>query len=292
MPLGTSSGTAGLSVDTGRIGPFDVYAATQLGFAHAVKCNPREDSYALGGVEGWTGCIVAVADGLGAARNSHAASLKAVRTAVDFLRDRIVPGQVRLAEQWTGLAPALVEEVCLQLSPHAVDSYAAVLGYRPLRDVPSRKVETDPACTLLVAAIELDNSGMVELAWASVGDCRLATVEPEGQLNWISAVSFDVFRGLRAGSLVSNAVDSLPKEPHRLQAGLVKLSAGATVLFASDGLTSAIDLAPDYFAEAIREMIDLRVPAHTFGALLDFQIRQLYDDRTLVAVSPFPADGG
>lgn len=291
LPLVTSSGTAGLSIDSGRVGRFNMYAATQLGVAHALKSAAREDAYALGGAAGWEGCIVAVADGLGAARNSHMASLTAARVAVSWLSGKLVPGLTWRPEQWTQLAADCTSAVSQHLVPDLLDSLAEGDGFRPGRDVPRRKADTDPASTLLFAVLTLGQANTIDVSWASVGDSRLAAVDPAGEFTWISAVSFDDFQGQPATALVSNSVDSLPKEPERLQTGTIRLDAGTAVLLASDGLTTALDLAPDYFAGAIRQMIPDQVRAHTFGALLDFDIRQLYDDRTLVAIWPSPIGG-
>lgn len=287
LPSITSSGLAGLTADRGRLGAFDVYAVSQLGIQHALKASPREDAYAMAGLPGQGGCIVAVADGLGSTRNAHVASLIAVRAGIEAVRRRMTPGIGPWStEKWHSVASECINEVTRQLDAAQVDGAAEFYGLAPGHAPPVRKAETEPACTLSLAVLNTVG-GNTEVVWASVGDSRIATIGPTSEFHWLSWTSFDRFKGVpESGSTVNNSVESLPREPKKLQTGLRSLPPGSMVVLASDGWTSAVELAPEYFVGALQQVASDLPAAHVLGELVDFDIRQLYDDRTLVAVWP------
>lgn len=281
LAASTASGVSGLTVDRGRSGSFDVYAATQVGLQHAKGGHPREDAYALGGDEkqGWV--FVAVADGLGSTSNAHAAARCAVTTALAALRRGVAATTDPSPHQWRQIADDVIMKVATGLDPSAVDFAADEIGYRSPRYLDGRKSARAPACTLTFAAIGRPTTSGYTLLWGGVGDCDLLILNSvTGNLSWKTN------NVTKNGSSVSNVTDSLPKDVDRAFNGAETVQPDTIVLVASDGVSDAIRQVPEQFSRLLRSAATTAVAEHTFAELVAFDLPGLHDDRTLVAVWP------
>ncbi|MGW2666166.1 protein phosphatase 2C domain-containing protein [Nocardia tengchongensis] len=278
----TTSGVSGLTVDRGRSGRFEVYAATQVGLQHARTGHTREDAYAIGGApeHGWV--FLAVADGLGSAENSHVAAQRACRTAVEALHRRVPgyrPGDV--AAQWNALAGDVTAEVACSLGAEELTRLAAEIGYRGPHGTGDGKRTPVPACTLIFAALGPVGPGGYPMVWAAVGDCDALTVDlGTGATSWLTR------NDTKSGGRISNVTASLPRNADRLVSGAELLPVRRMVVLASDGMADAIRLVPQQFSTILPELAGPAPAEHVFAEIVGFQLPGLHDDRTIVAAWP------
>ncbi|MFI7670540.1 protein phosphatase 2C domain-containing protein [Nocardia sp. NPDC049526] len=281
LPALTTSGVSGLTVDRGRSGRYDVYAATQVGLSHAKDGNTREDAYAIGGDpdRGWV--YLAVADGLGSAANSHAAAQRATRACLTLLhRYASSLDRIGYPSTWEPLATEITAKVAAQLDAGSVDELAAELDYRSPNGAGDNKRTSTPACTLAFAALGPVSADGYPLAWATVGDCDLLLVDlNSGATKWLTQHATK--RGM-----ISNVTPSLPRDADRVIAGLTFVPSNLMVVLASDGMADAIRLVPEQFATLLPQIAGPRPAEHVFGQLVGFDLPGLHDDRTIVAAWP------
>ncbi|WP_329409532.1 protein phosphatase 2C domain-containing protein [Nocardia vinacea] len=281
LPALTTSGVSGLTVDRGRSGRYDVYAATQVGLSHAKDGNTREDAYAIGGDpdRGWV--YLAVADGLGSAANSHAAAQRATRACLTLLhRYASSLDRIGYPSTWGPLAAEITAKVAAQLDAGSVDELAAEIDYRSPHGAGDNKRTSIPACTLAFAALGPVSADGYPLAWATVGDCDLLLVDlNSGATKWLTQHATK--RGM-----ISNVTPSLPRDADRVIAGLTFVPSNLMVVLASDGMADAIRLVPEQFATLLPQIAGPRPAEHVFGQLVGFDLPGLHDDRTIVAAWP------
>jgi hypothetical protein len=282
LAASTSSGVTGLAVDRGRIGPFDVYAASQVGLQHAKDGDPREDAYAVGGDPDRGRVFLAVADGLGSTKDAHAAARRASKTALDLLRSRFDDDRVPPPEEWTQIATDVVAQVAQQLDPDAVGDAALDIGYLSPQSRNGSKAARPPACTLTFAVAGPHTGDGYPVYWAGVGDCELLFVDLDrgGTLTW------KTHNATKTGTSVSNVTDSLPRNPDRIFYGAEMVSPETMVVVTSDGVGDAIRQVPEEFSRLLGAAATAGLTEPTFAELVSFDIPGLHDDRTLVAAWP------
>ncbi|MFE5286843.1 protein phosphatase 2C domain-containing protein [Nocardia sp. NPDC056611] len=278
----TTSGVSGLTVDRGRSGRFEVYAATQVGLQHARTGHTREDAYAIGGAPDHHWAFLAVADGLGSAENSHVAAQRACRTAVEALHRRLPgyrPGDV--AAQWNLLARDITAEVVHSLGAEELTRLAAEIGYRGPHGAAEGKRTSVPACTLTFAALGPVGPGGYPVLWAAVGDCDALTVDlATGAASWLTR------NDTKSGGRISNVTASLPRNADRMVCGAELLPVRRMVVLASDGMADAIRMVPQQFSTILPELAGPAPAEHVFAEIVGFQLPGLHDDRTIVAAWP------
>jgi serine/threonine protein phosphatase PrpC len=278
----TTSGVSGLTVDRGSSGPFDVYAATQVGLQHAKDGHTREDAYAVGGDpdEGWV--FLAVADGLGSAENSHAAAQLASQTVLKLMRQHVPsidPG--RASEEWKAIAPVITAELAAALDPGRVDEYARQLGYESGASNDSKR--SSPACTLVFAGLGPVANAGYPLMWGCVGDTELILVDlGTGQQTWLTHNP-----SKQAGGMVTNVTRALPRNYQELVSGYEYVHPPNTMtVLASDGMADAIRQEPAQYAKLLPQVTGPSPKEWMFGELVGFDLPGLHDDRTIVAAWP------
>jgi serine/threonine protein phosphatase PrpC len=277
----TTSGVSGLTVDRGSSGPFDVYAATQVGFQHAKDGHTREDAYAIGGAPdiGWV--FLAVADGLGSAENSHAAAQLASQTAVKLLRQHVRdvdPG--RRESDWMALAPKIAAKIAEALDPSSVEERARQLSYEPGASHDAKR--SPAACTLIFAGLGPVSDKGYPLLWGCVGDTELILVDLDsGQPNWLTHNP-----SKQAGGMISNVTFALPRDYEHVTKGYKDLRPNTMIVLASDGMADAIRQEPAQYAELLPQVAGGSPKEWMFGELVGFDLPGLHDDRTMVAAWP------
>ncbi|MGV9713225.1 protein phosphatase 2C domain-containing protein [Gordonia sp. NPDC003424] len=278
----TTSGVSGLTIDRGSCGQFDVYAATQVGLQHAHEGGTREDAYAVGGLPDGSWVLLAVADGLGGARDSHAAAQLAVRATLQILHTRLESAAPpEIAEQWNLIAANLVDTVAGLLKPEAVHQLAVGLGYVSPHPTDSGK-SFDPATTLVFAALGPVTDGAYTVLWGSIGDSDALTVDVgSGQIDWLTSNPTK-----QTGGLVSNVTHSLPRSTRQLVTGAVRIAANKMVVLATDGMADAIRQEPRQFGALLPRVAGPSPAEWAFGELVGFELPGLHDDRTLAAAWP------
>jgi serine/threonine protein phosphatase PrpC len=278
----TTSGVSGLTVDRGSSGPFDVYAATQVGFQHAKDGHTREDAYAIGGAPDIGRVFLAVADGLGSAENSHAAAQLASQTAVKLLRQyvRDVDPGSGLGSGWDALARKIAAETADALDVGSVEERARQLSYEPGASHGAKR--SPPACTLIFAGLGPVSDKGYPLLWGCVGDSELILVDLDsGRPDWLTHNATK-----QAGGMISNVTRALPRDRQHVTSGYRDLAPNTMTVLASDGMADAIRQEPAQYAQLLPQVTDPATTEWMFGELVGFDLPGLHDDRTIVAAWP------
>jgi Protein phosphatase 2C len=246
---------------------FTVRAASIRGYDHRYNGSPRQDDLAVI-LHNDDRLIVAVADGVSGAKQSHIGAVIAARYATQWLDINLGPSVADV--DWKGLvestAWAIVEQAKSMLALPLLDAVSA---------------EELVATTLSCAVLEHDGSGNMVAHVVNVGDSGAWVLSPDG------------FRTVEGGKeptsdgINSSAVSALPRVPSDVKARKDVLKAGEVFLLATDGfgdpLGSGNGEVGGLFANT---MID-RVPTLLeFTHVLDFSRETFDDDRTLIAVWP------
>lgn len=277
LPERVCSGLADVSAHTERLGPIQVYAGSTRGVAHQRMGGVREDAYALS-----AGCkdadsdqdrlIVAISDGLGSSRDAHAAAAAITRIAVDQLR---VPSN----SGWDAEVDDVVAEIDRHLrEPRLLTVTGFALGSAGSTESQAEECKTDPqaAATLVAARCEVEPTGGLRVAWMSVGDSKLLTLDlATGQWTWCSGHP-KAHRG--------SGTDALPRPSRPADRDVVLVGPLDVVVLATDGAWKALYRMPEEFANVLRSVWDEPTSAAKFATVLDFSGPGLTDDRTIVAV--------
>ncbi|WP_172800699.1 protein phosphatase 2C domain-containing protein [Mycobacterium sp. IS-1496] len=278
----TTSGVSGLTIDRGSCGSFDVYAATQVGLQHANKGGVREDAYSVGGAPDGSWVYLAVADGLGGAHDAHAAAQIASRTALQQLHrrlHRVKPNQA--AERWSDISAALIDSVVKSLKADFVHEYAATVGYLAPHPGAEGK-SSDPASTLVFAAVGPLSQDGYPVLWGSVGDSDALTVDlGSGLIRWLTDTATK-----QAGGLVSNVTYALPRDGAQLITDVTFIAPDAMIVLATDGMADAIRQETQQFGALLPRLAGPSPAEWAFGELVAFELPGLHDDRTIAAAWP------
>ncbi len=218
--------------------------------------------------------LVAIADGVSAARQSHIGSTTAVRYAVQCLASSIA--EPTSETDWKGL----VEKIAWAL----IEQAAAVLGSD---DKSAEEAERILATTLVCAVIDADGQGGADVRVVGVGDSG-AWVVRDG--------SFEKLEGGKEESesgLSSSAVIGLPRVPTEVVARSGHVASGELLLLGTDGFGDPVGRGDGEVGALFRSILYRRVPSLIeFAHALDFSRETFGDDRTLVAVWPLASSNG
>jgi hypothetical protein len=268
--LPSAGAPPGIAVDAATVGDLAVRAASLVGSGHrcAEPVGPRQDAYSLG--RGPEHLVIAVADGVSAARHSEYGAAGAAAGAVDEVQAALRTGldPARLGGETVFAAVARrMDEMAQVWNLHANDLLTALMVVViPTRPAPSASRE-------------------IWVGW--IGDCAawLRTGPEDGPAGW---------RPL-AGDPKSNGPDRnvlravLPRDPGLARSAVRRLAPGAVLTIATDGLGDAFADVPGLaavFAQAWSQ------PPSAVEYLRDmsFSAPGQLDDRTAVTVWCGPGD--
>jgi protein phosphatase 2C-like protein len=235
---------------------FTVRAASVRGYSHRYQGVPREDDFAVA-VHPETGAlIVAVADGVSGAEQSHLGATLACRTAVDFLLRSA--GQVDWLELARCASWALVDYTARQLGLDEPDPAAA---------------ERFMATTLVVALIEPGGHTSV----VQLGDSGAWLLQERAYQNLVDG---------KDGEVIPNDVSGLPRVPAEVVARTVTVPENGVLLVGTDGFADPLGDGTGRIGRLFAGHLAQPPPPLGFAHLLDFSRETFDDDRTLVAVWP------
>jgi hypothetical protein len=250
-------------------------AASRRGKQHAQEGRYRDDAFALAALDEWL--LIAVADGAGSHAHSRIGAHVAAEGAITGMRAAITdardPLDVLPMQQWS--ASQLRE--CALAAIHAAD--AAVRGAAVLRQWDVR----DLSCTLLAVALHVTAAGGCDLAIAQIGDGMILSVEPDGTAMELAAADVGIYAGetvfltgLAQTAWYEHCYAAQPATPPAL------------LLIMTDGV--ADDLTPldrqlPTLLGGIREALRKPQPEEALAAMLAYDKRASFDDRTLVVVT-------
>lgn len=248
---------------------FTVRAASLRGYLHRYNGTPRQDDFALLLRANGRQLLVAVADGVSGAKQSHIGSTTAVRYAVQWL-DANLPDDADDCD-WGALAEntawALVEQASALFE---IDKNA-------------EEAEQLVATTLVCAVIGFHEGGEATAHLVGIGDSGA----------WIlSSGSYRTVEGGKKESdsgMASSAVSGLPRVPDELGAVRVTIESDEVLLLATDGVGDPLGPGTGDLGGLFNSMLTDGIPTMAaFAYTLDFSRETFDDDRTLVAVWPSP----
>ena len=251
---------------------FAVRAASLRGHFHRYGGAPRQDDLALHHIQDRRQLVVAVADGVSSASQSHIGSTIAVRYAAQWL-DASIAEPVENTD-WKALAEntawALVEQA------------SALFGIEPNAELAEPLIAT----TLVAAVIEAQETGGALAHVVSIGDSGAWILSDEG----ISKIGGG--KETSESGLSSSSVSGLPRIPAEVAAATAPLRPGEVLLVATDGFGDPLGAGTGEVGQLFRDaMGGGRIPSlFEFGHKLDFSRETFDDDRTLVAVWPTAND--
>lgn len=248
-----------------------VRAASVRGDGHREAGIPRQDDLALAQHPRSGTLIVAVADGVSAAAESHHAALHVTRRATDLL--------LRQVGSRSGLDLDQVVEHC------AYVPLALTTQLWGLREPDAELAVRQLSCTLTVAVVRPEQGRLVATA-VTVGDSAVGILSGEG-LSMLQGGK----RG--TGGISSSAVLALPRRPELVEIQTATVAPGEVLLVGTDGIWDPLGSGNNRVGELFREALLPGPPSlMQFGRITDFSRETWDDDRTLVAVWPAPPGAG
>lgn len=256
----------GYAADGGRIGAFEVLAASVVGHGHLHRAIQRQDAYRLAAAAG-EGAVLAIADGVSempmAAIGAEVAAFVAVQCFLASAAGVGGPGSS---------APPVGERLAgaVDEADEAVREVAAELGLAP------RELST----TLLIAHLARGAQGQIEVETASVGNSSALEVAGDDPPLVIS--------GPRPGDPPALHGQFLPGSPGSARTSRAALRPGAVLALVTDGL--ADDL---HESATVRRWLWGRLAAAEspleFAHALSYRRQGSMDDLTVVAARAVPA---
>jgi len=236
-------------LEAGRVGALEVRAASTRGAAHRFDGDVRQDAVGVTALEGRV-VLAAVADGVGAATDSHHGARLAVRHALGYLA-------------WA-LPGVALDQVDVSVALHAADRAVRQAGPDPRHR----------STTLTVAVVEVE-PGVAGHAFraARIGDSP-AFLLADG--------TFDTLFGGPAAEICDPATDSLPAPAGPVERVAGVLAPGEALVLASDGIGVPVQEteAGPYLAAAWAEPPGPVTYLHQ----LQFNLKSFDDDRTAVVI--------
>lgn len=271
-------------VDGWSSGPLTVRAASLRGHFHRYNGAPRQDDMAVTLRDETGQLIVAVADGVSSASQSHIGSTIAVRYATQWLHASLATGAPSLID-WRGLvestAWALVEQSDVLFSIHTSgdgDGNGHAAGSNGGVEV--AQAEQLLATTLICGVVEPDPGGGATAHLVHVGDSAA----------WLlSGSSLARIAGGKPAAgeegLISSAVTALPRVPLELDATSYRVEPGEVLLLGTDGIGDPLGGGSGEVGDLFVSLLGNGVPSLIeFAHHVDFSRETFDDDRTLVAV--------
>lgn len=239
------------------------------GHLHRYNGAPRQDDFAAHQIPG-DRVVVAVADGVSSAQQSHIGANTATRYAVQWLQSQCA--QPAADTDW----PALVKNTAWALTETA----------QTLLELPSPdpvRTEHDFATTLVCAVIEPAHDGRLRAYLIGIGDSPAWVLTSAGDF-------VEVLAGKEASAsgISSSAVSGLPRVPADLEPTVVEVARGEVLLVGTDGIGDPLGSGQGAVGDLIRAIAggQRRPSLIEFAHGVDFSRETFDDDRTLVAIWP------
>lgn len=245
-----------------------IRGASLRGHSHCHNGAPRQDDFVIHHLPGGR-VIVAVADGVSAAHQSHIGAGYVTRYAAEWLRANL--DTISDGTDWL----ALYKHVAWALAEQA----QALFG---LAEADPVRAEMELATTLICAVIDPIETGGLRAHLTGVGDSGA----------WL--LSAGEFVTLLGGKVVSDtgiasaAVTALPQVPNALTSVVVDFADTDVLLIGSDGIGDPLGDGQGGVGNLLRELVGRASPPTLieFAHAVDFSREMFDDDRTLVAVWP------
>lgn len=246
-----------------------VRGASTRGVLHRHNATPRQDDFAMHHLPDGR-VVMAVADGVSQAPQSHIGATTAARYAAQWLHTQM-PANTSDTD-W----PALIKSTAWALT----EQTQTLLG---LPEPDAVRAEQELASTLLCAVLEPVGPGWVRVHLLGVGDSS-AWVLPAGEELFVP-----VLGGKDAASAVAaSTVSGLPRVPAELTPSVLQIQRGDVLLMGTDGIGDPLGSGLGAVGHLVRTCVrGTRPPSLLeFARVVDFSRETFTDDRTLVAAWP------
>ncbi len=254
-------------VDGFATGSWVLRAASARGDAHRHSGVVRQDDFYLAHDPETDTLVVAVADGVSAAAESHLGAAAATKQACDAVMRQLQNGG---AVDF----PVVAQEAAWAL---------VVIARRLAGDDAAGIDEADRrcACTLSVALVQ-PQEGALRVSAFTVGDSAVGILDAESVRRLVG--------GKSSGDISSNAVTGLPHVPQDLAVFSAQVGPGEVLLVGSDGIWDPLGEGTGLVGDLLRGALAPSPPSlPQFARLTDFSKETWDDDRTLVAIWPSSA---
>jgi protein phosphatase 2C-like protein len=251
---------------------FVLRAASLRGQLHRYLGVPRQDDAALSYHQPPGRLVVAVADGVSAAAQSHLGATMAVRYAVQWLTERLSAGDSVATIDW------------LELFHHAawqiIEQGGTLFGFDQSAE-PAKAAENLLATTLVCAVIDFPREGNgATLHAASVGDSSVWVLTDRTYSQALGG------KGKVDSPIASSEVSGLPRVPPSVTPTVVEVPAGGVILVGTDGFGDPLGTGEGAVGQGFAQKLARPPSMLEFVHLLDFSRETFDDDRTLVTVWP------
>ena len=244
-------------------------AASIRGQYHRYNGAPRQDDFAVMQLTEPNRIVVALADGISAATQSHVGATAAVRYATQWLAGQ----NDKPADQidWV----SLIESTAWTL----VTQTAALLG---VPEASADQAEELMATTLVCAVVEPDPLGGLVARVVSVGDSGCWILDGEGAFTAVTGGKHS-----DQADVTSSAVVGLPRVPNGIEPVMIHVAPDQVLLFATDGFGDPLGDGGGPVGDLFVAVLQRPVPSMVeLVYALDFSRETFDDDRTLVAFWP------
>jgi hypothetical protein len=248
---------------------FVLRAASLRGQLHRYLGVPRQDDFALAYHQPSGRLVLAVADGLSSAAQSHLSATMAVRYAVQWLTECLSAEDSVSAIDW------------LELFRHAawqiVEQGGALFGF----DRSAEAVEGLLATTLVCAVVDFPREGIgATVHAAGVGDSSVWVLIDHTYSQALGG------KGQADSPIASSEVSGLPRVPPNATPTEVEVPTGGVILVGTDGFGDPLGTGEGAVGQPFAQKLTYPPSMIDFVHLLDFSRETFDDDRTLVAVWP------
>lgn len=256
---------------------FVMRAASLRGYRHRYYGVPRQDDLAIAYLRAPERLVVAVADGVSAARQSHFGATIAARYAAQWVAEAIGAEATKL--DWD----ALLRGAAWQLVELGISQFGVERG-------PGAAAATENllATTLICAVIDFSadaSNAVVHLI--GVGDSSAWLLDPQtGGYTLLLGGKGDPHE-----PITSSAVSGLPRVPADTTPTVVEVPRGSVLLIATDGFGDPLGSGNGTIGQLFAAKLAAPPSMIEFAHLLDFSRETFDDDRTLVAIWPLARHG-
>jgi serine/threonine protein phosphatase PrpC len=251
--------------------------ASVRGGSHRWERIPRQDSFAAAFIPDKDWVVVAVADGVSGAPQSHVGASVAVNAAIDYFISTKTAEIERV--DW--------KHVCEAIARHLNWAVTSLRGHGGIPDTMSEAENDITAAALkylattFVCAVVTKNQGGQGLA------ARVITVGDSGV--WLlSDGRFQAVAGGKDDSsgITANDVTPLPCLPENITPTKITIKAGEVLLLGTDGFGEPLGSGDGDLGLSFKTMLKTVPSLTAFAETLDFTRKYFVDDRTLVAIWP------
>ncbi|MDR1089051.1 MAG: protein phosphatase 2C domain-containing protein [Coriobacteriales bacterium] len=251
--------------------------ASVRGGSHRWEHTPRQDSFAAAFLPDKNWVVVAVADGVSGAPQSHIGATVAVNSAISYFANTKTTRMERI--DWKQVCEAIARD--LNQTSASLKDYEHLLGTMGETKHDIARAALHYLATTLVCAVITESQR---------GDGLLAHVITVGDSGvWLlSEGSYDAVAGGKdeSSEITSNDVAPLPYVPETVKPIEISVGPKDVLLFGTDGFGEPLGSGDGDLGLLFKAVLESVPSTLSFANALDFTRKYFVDDRTLVAVWP------